>query len=105
VKKQEEFPAVAHPVVRTHPETGQKLLFVNPSFTTRIIGLEEQESEELLRYLFLQTHVPEYQVRFKWEPNSIAFWDNRATQHYAVSDYFPHNRKAERVTIAGDKPF
>lgn len=104
-EKQEEFPAISHPVVRTHPETGQKLLFVNPSFTTRIIGLEEQESEELLRYLFLQTHIPEYQVRFKWEPNSIAFWDNRATQHYAVSDYFPHNRKAERVTIAGDQPF
>lgn len=105
LKRQEEFPAVAHPIVRTHPETGRKLLFVNPSFTTRIIGLDEDESEELLQYLFRQTHIPEYQVRFHWEPHSIAFWDNRATQHYAVSDYYPYERLAERVTIAGDSPY
>jgi taurine dioxygenase len=104
LKRQEEFPAVAHPVVRTHPETGRKLLYVNPSFTTRIIGLDEEESEELLGFLFRQTHIPEYQVRFHWEANSIAFWDNRATQHYAVSDYYPFERVAERVTVAGDHP-
>jgi len=62
-------------------------------------------SEELLQYLFRQAHVPEYQVRFRWEPNAIAFWDNRATQHYAVSDYYPHPRKVERVAIVGDRPF
>jgi taurine dioxygenase len=105
LEKQEQFPAVEHPVVRTHPETGSKLLFVNPAFTTGIIGLEEAESEELLRYLFRQTHIPEYQVRFHWEADTVAFWDNRATQHYAVSDYFPYNRKAERVTISGDRPY
>jgi taurine dioxygenase len=105
LKRQEEFPAVAHPIVRTHPETGRKLLYVNPSFTTRIIGLEEKESEELLKFLFRQTHIPEYQVRFHWEPNTIAFWDNRATQHYAVSDYYPYERLAERVTISGDRPY
>ncbi|MFK9091686.1 TauD/TfdA dioxygenase family protein [Bacillus salipaludis] len=105
LKRQEEFPAMVHPVVRTHPETGRKLLFVNPSFTTRIIGLDEKESEDLLRYLFRQTHIPEYQIRFHWEPNTVAFWDNRATQHYAVSDYYPYERLAERVTIAGDRPY
>jgi taurine dioxygenase len=103
--RQAEFPAVEHPVVRTHPETGRKTLFVNPSFTTRIVGLDPDESEELLQYLFRQAHVPEYQVRFRWEPNAIAFWDNRATQHYAVSDYYPHPRKVERVAIVGDRPF
>jgi len=103
--KQAEFPVVEHPVVRTHPETGRKTLFVNPSFTTRIVGLEPEESEKLLQYLFRQAHIPEYQVRFRWEVNSIAFWDNRATQHYAVSDYYPCPRKAERVAIVGDRPF
>lgn len=105
LEKQEKFPPVAHPIVRRHPETGRKTLFVNPSFTTGIIGLEEAESEELLLLLFRQTHIPEYQVRFHWEVNTVAFWDNRATQHYAVSDYFPYNRKAERVTIKGDRPY
>ncbi|MGN7469014.1 TauD/TfdA dioxygenase family protein [Brevibacillus sp. SAFN-007a] len=103
--RQAEFPAVAHPVVRTHPETGRKTLFVNPSFTTQIVGLDPAESEKLLQYLFRQAHVPEYQVRFRWEPNSIAFWDNRATQHYAVSDYYPYPRKVERVAIVGDRPY
>jgi len=102
---QEEFPAVEHPVVRTHPETKRKTLFVNPAFTTRIIGLEIEESEQLLQYLFQQVQIPEYQVRFPWEANSIAFWDNRATQHYAVSDYYPNRRVAERVAIIGERPF
>ncbi|MGC7098031.1 TauD/TfdA dioxygenase family protein [Amycolatopsis lurida] len=103
--KQDEFPPVEHPVVRTHPESGRRMLFVNQAFTTHIVGLEREESDRLLRLLFQQAHVPEFQVRFKWRPNSVAFWDNRATQHYAVNDYFPHARVAERVAIAGDRPF
>lgn len=103
--KQEEYPVAEHPVVRTHPETGRKTLFVNAAFTIRIVGLEPEESEELLGYLFKQAQVPEYQVRFRWQQNSVAFWDNRATQHYAVSDYYPHRRVAERISIEGDKPF
>ncbi|MBN0047122.1 TauD/TfdA family dioxygenase [Streptomyces actuosus] len=102
---QDRFPPVEHPVVRTHPETGRRLLFVNASFTTRITGMEREESDALLRYLFQQAHVPEYQVRFRWQPGDVAFWDNRATQHYAVNDYAPHGRVAERVAIAGDRPF
>ncbi|WP_410630385.1 TauD/TfdA dioxygenase family protein [Amycolatopsis sp. cmx-4-83] len=102
---QDEFPPVEHPVVRTHPETGRRTLFVNQAFTTHIVGMDRDESDRLLRYLFLQAHTPEFQVRFSWRPNSVAFWDNRATQHYAVNDYHPHVRIAERVAIAGDRPF
>ncbi|WP_217238540.1 TauD/TfdA family dioxygenase [Streptomyces sp. AC555_RSS877] len=102
---QSAFPPVEHPVVRTHPETGRRLLFVNTSFTTRITGMERAESDRLLRYLTQQAHVPEYQLRFRWQPGDVAFWDNRATQHYAVNDYAPHRRVAERVAIAGDRPF
>ncbi len=102
---QEQFPPVEHPVVRTHPETGRRTLFVNQAFTTHIVGLDRAESDRLLRYLFLQAHTPEFQVRFSWRPDSVAFWDNRATQHYAVNDYHPHVRIAERVAIAGDRPF
>jgi taurine dioxygenase len=102
--KQEEYPAAEHPIVRIHPETGRKTLFVNAAFTVRIVGLEAEESEKLLNYLFAQAHIAEYQIRFRWETNSIAFWDNRATQHYAVSDYFPSRRVVERVSIVGDIP-
>ncbi|WP_262698286.1 MULTISPECIES: TauD/TfdA dioxygenase family protein [Streptomyces] len=102
---QEMFPPVEHPVVRTHPETGRRMLFVNTSFTTRITGMERAESDRLLSFLCRQAHVPEYQVRFHWQPGDIAFWDNRATQHYAVNDYAPHRRVAERVAIEGDRPF
>jgi taurine dioxygenase len=105
VPLQSAFPPVEHPVVRAHPETGRRLLFVNTSFTTRITGMEREESDRLLRYLTQQAHVPEYQVRFRWQPGDVAFWDNRATQHYAVNDYAPHRRVAERVAIAGDRPF
>lgn len=102
---QDRFPPIEHPVVRTHPETGRKTLFVNVSFTTRIVGMDKAESDELLRFLFQQAHAPEFQVRFQWERDSIAFWDNRATQHYAVNDYHPRPRVAERVAIVGDRPF
>ena len=101
---QEKYPAVEHPVVRRHPRTGRQTLFVNAIFTTHIVGMDEQESEELLTVLFKQAAVPEYQVRFKWRPGSIAFWDNRAVQHYAVSDYFPARRVMERAAILGDRP-
>ncbi|MFC4099504.1 TauD/TfdA dioxygenase family protein [Paenibacillus xanthanilyticus] len=103
--KQAEFPAAEHPIVRVHPETGRKTLFVNSSFTTRIVGLEEQESEKVLQYLFRQIAIPEYHVRFRWEPDTVAFWDNRALQHYAVNDYYPERRVAERISIVGDRPF
>ncbi|MDI3403765.1 TauD/TfdA dioxygenase family protein [Streptomyces cavernicola] len=102
---QDLFPPVTHPVVRTHPENGRRMLFVNTSFTTRIHGLERAESDELLRLLFQQAHVPEFQVRFRWQAGDIAFWDNRATQHYAVNDYGDARRVAERVAIAGDRPY
>ncbi|MFE6691515.1 TauD/TfdA dioxygenase family protein [Streptomyces sp. NPDC057743] len=102
---QDEFPPVVHPVVRRHPETGRRMLFVNASFTTRIVGLPVAESDRLLRLLFQQAHVPEFQVRFRWRAGDVAFWDNRATQHYAVFDYGARRRVAERVAIAGDRPF
>lgn len=100
----EEYPAAEHPVVRTHPDTGKKALYVNRPFTRHIKGMEEAQSKELLQFLFQQAQIPEYQCRFKWRNNSIAFWDNRASQHYAVSDYWPNIRVMERVTIKGDRP-
>ncbi len=98
------YPMVEHPVVRTHPETGRKAIYVNAAFTLRIVGMEKAESDALLAHLYAQAAIPEYQCRFRWEKNSIAFWDNRASQHYAVSDYFPAVRKMERVTVIGDRP-
>ena len=83
------YPMVEHPVVRTHPETGRKAIYVNAAFTQHIVGLEPDESAKLLRHLYAQAAVPEYQCRFRWEQDSVAFWDNRASQHYAVSDYWP----------------
>jgi taurine dioxygenase len=98
-------PPVSHPVVRTHPETGEKALYVNRTFTARILDIDEGESAELLRYLTNRVKQPEYQVRFRWSPNAIVFWDNRPTQHYAVLDYWPHHRVVERVTVVGDTPY
>lgn len=100
----EKYPQPEHPVVRTHPESGRKSLYVNGAFTVRILGMEEDESARLLNYLFGRASYPEYQCRFAWEKNSIAFWDNRSCQHYAASDYWPAVRKMERVTIVGDAP-
>lgn len=99
------FPPQEHPVVRTHPETGRQMLYVNTGFTDRIVGLSRTESDALLAHLYRQAEIPEYQCRFRWTENAIAFWDNRACQHYAASDYFPARRVMERATIAGDKPF
>ena len=99
-----KFPMVEHPVVRTHPETGRKGIYVNAAFTQRIIGMEKAASDAMLAFLYAQAATPEYQCRFRWRKNSIAFWDNRACQHYAVSDYWPAVRRMERVTIIGDRP-
>ena len=104
-KAVEEHPPVIHPVVRTHPETGIDGLFVNYGFTDRIKGLRREESNALLNMLFVHIQKPEYQVRWHWKPNSIAFWDNRITQHYAVNDYLPHRRIMNRATILGDRPY
>jgi taurine dioxygenase len=98
-----EYPEVVHHVVRVHPETGEKVLYVNSVFTRRIEGVEPAEGEALLRRLLDQVKRPEFQVRWRWRPHSIAFWDNRATQHYAVPDY-GEPRHMERVTIVGDRP-
>lgn len=99
-----EFPPQHHPIVRTHPETGERVLFVNASFTARIDDMDEEEGAALLRHLLDQFKTPEYQVRFRWTPNAVAIWDNRSTQHYPVADYWPAKRRMERVTIAGDAP-
>jgi taurine dioxygenase len=98
------FPPVEHPVVRVHPETGRRTLFVNPVFTQNIVGLSEADSEALLAVLHRQMTRPEYQVRFAWSPGAVAFWDNRATQHYASSDYWPQRRVMDRISIVGDRP-
>lgn len=99
------FPSAEHPVVRTHPVTGRKALFVSRGFTVRIPQLRRNESDALLEMLYRQIETPELQCRFQWRPNSVAFWDNRSTQHHAMFDYFPHRRYGHRVTICGDKPF
>ena len=100
-----EFPPQHHPIMRTHPETGEKVLFVNASFTSRIDGMDDIEGTALLRHLLDQFKVPEYQIRLRWTQNAVAIWDNRSTQHYPVADYWPARRRMERVTIAGDRPF
>ena len=109
------YPDAEHPVVRTHPETGEKVLFVN-AFTTHFVNWHTPQNvrygqdanpggNDLLRYLVSQAFNPEFQVRWRWKPNSVAIWDNRSTQHYAVMDYAPCHRKMERAAIVGDKPF
>ena len=100
-----KYPNPHHPVIRTHPETGRKGIYVNAAFTQEIVGMDPDESAELLQVLYRQATFPEYQVRLRWRPNTIAFWDNRSAQHYAVSDYWPQVRRVERVTIAGDTPY
>jgi alpha-ketoglutarate-dependent taurine dioxygenase len=111
----ERFPDAEHPVVRTHPETGEKVLFVN-GFTTHFVNFHTPANvrhgidfapgaSNLLNYLIAQASIPDYQVRWRWTKNSFAIWDNRSTQHYAVQDYYPAARKMERAGIVGDKPF
>ncbi len=99
------FPQAVHPVVRTHPVTGRKALFVNENFTTHINELSAEESRGVLEFLYTHSTRPAFQVRFSWQPHSVAFWDNRAVQHIAMWDYFPQVRSGYRVTIKGDRPF
>jgi taurine dioxygenase len=110
-----QYPDPEHPVVRTHPDTGERVLFVN-SYTTHFTNFHTSENvrfgqdyspggSNLLNYLIARACIPEYQVRWRWRPNSVAIWDNRCTQHYAVMDYWPAVRKMERAGIVGDKPF
>ena len=101
----EKYPPMRHPVIRTHPETGDPVIYVNVAFTSHIEGMSERESRWLLDLLFATAADPEIQCRFRWQPGSIAFWDNRVCQHFAASDYFPAQRVMERVTIAGDRPY
>ena len=98
-------PPRSHPVIRTHPVTGRKALFVSDGFTTRINEVSAAESRALLDLLFAHFSRPEFSVRWRWQENDVAFWDNRVTQHYAVDDYRPQRRVMHRATILGDKPF
>jgi taurine dioxygenase len=101
---EKKFPNPTHPVARTHPVTGRKAIYVNPQFTRHIVGLSEDESRTILDLLYRQAQVPEYQFRLRWKPGTIAFWDNRSTQHYAANDYYPNRRRMERVAVMGDRP-
>ena len=101
----QQYPPVRHPVVRTHPVSQRKSLYVNRIFTRYIEGLPESESNKLLEKLYLSAWIPDYQCRFRWQKDSLTFWDNRSVQHYAAADYWPETRKMERVTIIGERPY
>jgi taurine dioxygenase len=104
LKAYEDNPPVRHPVVRTNVDTGRKALFVNRNFTSHIADVPKRESEAILAFLYEHLTQPEFQVRWRWSPNAVAFWDNRFTQHYALADYFPQHRRMRRATILGDRP-
>ena len=99
------YPAAEHPAVRTHPVTGRQALYVNAGFTTGFKELKQTESDGLLAFLLRHCAAPEFQCRFGWRQNSVAFWDNRCTQHLAIWDYYPQTRHGYRVTIRGDRPY
>ena len=103
--RREDWAKAEHPVVRTHPETGRKLIYVNKPFTKHIVGMKPAESQALLNFLYEHSAHPQFHCRFRWQENSVAFWDNRCTQHLATWDYFPQVRSGIRVTIQGDTPF
>jgi taurine dioxygenase len=105
VDMNKEYPSAIHPIIRTHPETGKKAIYVNKFFTTRIEGLADQESKLILDYLFSHIEKTEFQIRYKWNKNDMAFWDNRCTIHKALWDYYPNERKGRRVTIKGSVPY
>ena len=98
-------PPLSHPVIRTHPVSGRKSLFVNEGFTTRINELSDSESEAILKLLFAHATRPEFTIRWRWQTDDVAFWDNRVTQHFAVDDYRPARRVMHRATVLGDVPF
>ena len=99
-----QYPRAEHPVVRTHPVTGRKALYVNRGFTVRLLGVPADESDGVLRYLYEHMENPLFQCRFRWRPNSVAFWDNRCVQHRAMWDYWPYRRYGNRVTVKGERP-
>jgi len=103
-KYEDMYPAVTHPVVRVHPVTGRKVIFVNPQFTLNIKGMEDDESRTLLGYLYRRCLIHEYHYRHQWQPDTVVFWDNCLVQHSALHDYYPQRRKMERVTVAGSRP-
>lgn len=118
IEVRQQYPTTTHPVVRTHPESGEKILYVNEAFTTHFsnyqgvngedlrVGFDFRLSEmDLLQYLLRQAQIPEYQMRLRWRPNTVVIWDNRSTQHYAIQDYFPAVRRMTRATVIGDRTF
>ena len=98
-----KFGSSIQPIVKSHPITKKKFIYINPGFTNHIVGLNSTDSNNLLNYLFTFMNKPEFQVRFKWSENTIAIWDNRCTMHYAIGDYLPYNRKMHRITILNDR--
>ncbi|HLZ96688.1 MAG TPA: TauD/TfdA family dioxygenase, partial [Steroidobacteraceae bacterium] len=100
-----KHPPVDHPVVRTHPVSKRKGLFVNQGFTTHINELKPRESESLLEFLYAHVAQQEFTIRWRWKVDDVAFWDNRNTQHYAVADYLPERRTMHRATVNGDVPY
>ncbi len=103
-RAQAETPPVEHPVIVVHPVTGRRLLYVNPTFTARILELSQAESDAILHLLFEHLNTPEFHFRHKWRENDLVIWDNRATQHYATGDYYPAYRRMHRITVGGDRP-
>ena len=99
----EEFGHAIHSVVKIHPVSKKKFLYVNPGFTSQIVGMSTPDSNSLLTYLFNMMSKPEFQIRFHWTPDTLAIWDNRCTMHYAIGDYMPHQRTMNRITISNDK--
>ena len=98
-----KFGSAIHPVIKTHPISNKKILYINPGFTSQIVGMNMTDSNNLLSYLFNFMNKPEFQIRFKWSANTIAIWDNRCTMHYAIGDYMPHYREMNRITVLSDK--
>lgn len=103
-QERERHPVVHHPVVRTHPETGARGIYTNRAFVTHVDDVDADESEAILARLERAIMDPNVQCRFRWEVDSVAFWDNRCTQHFATNDFWPGHRRVERVTVAGDRP-
>ena len=102
--REEAYPEATHPVVRTHPETGRKALYVNETFTTHIVEMTPAESKAMLGFLYRHVAEPRFQCRIQWQPHTLVIWDNRCTQHHAMWDYYPHTRSGHRYTVKGERP-